>query len=448
MDFNRPWGTDGGNGISGRAGGRWIEMNINELVIYRNLEHQELFEEVASLMGYAARRDKADAFHCGGSLVELAVNYGFEGNLWHCFLAFCLANNENAYTTTCEITGAAGGSLDELAREDFGIFKALFDFDICALEPQGMWKQLACYRPSGKGSRVFNKRVRDRIVNLAVQLEESPDVVEFQRHVVEFYREFGVGKFGLNKAFRIAEKDEGQVVVIDPIINVEHVYFKDIVGYGLQKNKLIENTEAFIEGREANNVLLFGDAGTGKSSSVKAVLNEYYSRGLRIIEVYKHQFRALSDVLEQIKDRNYKFIIYMDDLSFEDYELEYKYLKAILEGGLGKRPDNVLIYATSNRRHLIREKFSDKRELDDELHNNDTVQEKLSLASRFGVTIYFGSPDKRQFETIVKALADRYHLDMPEAELFAEANKWELSHGGLSGRTAAQFITHLLGRKA
>ena len=422
-------------------------MDINELVIYRNLEHQELFEEMACLMGYASREEKPDAFHCGGRLVELAVNYGFEGNLWHCFLAFCLANNENAYTTTCEITGAAGGSLDELAREDFGIFKALFDYDILKLEPSGMWRQLSAYRPAGKGSRVFNKRIRDRIVNLAVQLEESGDVEEFQSHVSEFYREFGVGKFGLNKAFRIVEKDEGQTVLIDPIINVEHVYFKDIVGYELQKQKLIENTEAFVEGREANNVLLFGDAGTGKSSSVKAVLNEYYSRGLRIIEVYKHQFKALSDVLEQIKDRNYKFIIYMDDLSFEDNELEYKYLKAILEGGLGKRPDNVLIYATSNRRHLIREKFSDKRELDDELHNNDTVQEKLSLASRFGVTIYFGSPDKRQFETIVKALADRCHLDMPEDELYREANKWELSHGGLSGRTASQFITHLLGRQ-
>lgn len=422
-------------------------MDINELVIYRNLEHQELFEEMACLMGYASREEKPDAFHCGGRLVELAVNYGFEGNLWHCFLAFCLANNENAYTTTCEITGAAGGSLDELAREDFGFFKALFDYDILKLEPSGMWRQLSAYRPAGKGSRVFNKRIRDRIVNLAVQLEESGDVEEFQSHVSEFYREFGVGKFGLNKAFRIVEKDEGQTVLIDPIINVEHVYFKDIVGYELQKQKLIENTEAFVEGREANNVLLFGDAGTGKSSSVKAVLNEYYSRGLRIIEVYKHQFKALSDVLEQIKDRNYKFIIYMDDLSFEDYELEYKYLKAILEGGLGKRPDNVLIYATSNRRHLIREKFSDKRELDDELHNNDTVQEKLSLASRFGVTIYFGSPDKRQFETIVKALADRCHLDMPEDELYREANKWELSHGGLSGRTASQFITHLLGRQ-
>lgn len=165
-----------------------------------------------------------------------------------------------------------------------------------------------------------------------------------------------------------------------------------------------------------------------------------------MIEVYKHQFRSLSDVLEQIKDRNYKFIIYMDDLSFEEYEIEYKYLKAIIEGGLGIKPQNVLIYATSNRRHLIREKFSDKRELDDDLHNNDTVQEKLSLAARFGVTIYYGSPDKRQFQTIVKALAKRSHVDMAEEELFLKASQWELSHGGLSGRTAAQFITHLLGQ--
>ena len=117
-----------------------------------------------------------------------------------------------------------------------------------------------------------------------------------------------------------------------------------------------------------------------------------------------------------------------------------------MEGGLGKRPDNVLIYATSNRRHLIREKFSDKRELDDELHVNDTVQEKLSLVARFGVTIYYGSPDKKEFQKIVKVLADKYHVEIPEEELYLEANKWELSHGGLSGRTAAQFITHLLGK--
>ena len=193
-------------------------------------------------------------------------------------------------------------------------------------------------------------------------------------------------------------------------------------------------------------MLLFGDAGTGKSSCIKAVLNEYYDRGLRIIEVYKHQFHAITSILEQIQDRNYKFIVYMDDLSFEESELEYKYLKAIIEGGLGRKPNNVLIYATSNRRHLIREKFSDKRELDDELHVNDTVQEKLSLVARFGVTIYFGSPDKRQFQNIVKVLAGRHGIEMDLEELYQEANKWELTHGGLSGRTAAQFITYLLGK--
>ena len=422
-------------------------MNISELVIYRNLKHEDLFEDMAGLMGLGKEGQKADPFACAGELVELAVEYGFEGNLWHCFLALCLADNENAYTTTCELHGNAGGTLDMLAKNDYRIFKSLFDYDLETLEPAAMWKEIAHYRPSRQESRVFNRRIRDRIVDLAVLLEQSEDENEFQSHMAAFYGEYGVGKFGLNKAFRIIEKEEEHKVIIDPIINVEHIYFKDIVGYEMQKKKLIENTEAFISGKEANNVLLFGDAGTGKSSSVKAILNEYYGQGLRMIEVYKHQFKALSEVLEQIKDRNYKFIIYMDDLSFEEYELEYKYLKAILEGGLGKRPKNVLIYATSNRRHLIREKFSDKRELDDDLHNNDTVQEKLSLAARFGVTIYYGSPDKFQFQGIVKALAEKYHLDMPEEELLLEANKWEISHGGLSGRTASQFITHLLGRK-
>ena len=227
---------------------------------------------------------------------------------------------------------------------------------------------------------------------------------------------------------------------------MEHIELNDLVGYELQKAKLIENTEAFIEGRAANNCLLFGDSGTGKSSSIKAILNQYYDRGLRMIEVYKHQFRGLSDVLEQIKDRNYKFIIYMDDLSFEEFEIEYKYLKAVIEGGLEKKPENVLIYATSNRRHLIRENYSDKEETREDMHTSDTVQEKLSLVYRFGVTIYFGAPNKKEFQNIVKTLAERYHVEMPEEELLLEANKWELSHGGLSGRSAQQFIDYLLGK--
>jgi predicted AAA+ superfamily ATPase len=137
----------------------------------------------------------------------------------------------------------------------------------------------------------------------------------------------------------------------------------------------------------------------------------------------------------------------MDDLSFEEFEIEYKYLKAVIEGGLEKKPNNVLIYATSNRRHLVRETFKDKQDRDEELHTNDTVQEKLSLVARFGVTIYFGRPNKKEFQNIVKVLAERSDIQMSEEELYLEANRWELSHGGLSGRTAQQFIDYLLGKK-
>ena len=232
-----------------------------------------------------------------------------------------------------------------------------------------------------------------------------------------------------------------------PITNIAHVHLDDLVGYENAKKKLIDNTKAFVEGKKANNCLLFGDAGTGKSSSIKAILNQYYDQGLRMIEVYKHQFQDLNDVIAQIKNRNYKFIIYMDDLSFEEFEIEYKYLKAVIEGGLEKKPENVLIYATSNRRHLIRETFKDKQDRDEDMHTNDTVQEKLSLVARFGVTIYFGSPDKKAFQEIVRTLAIKNGISLPEEELLLEANKWELSHGGLSGRTAQQFIDYLSGQE-
>ncbi len=426
-------------------------MDINALILYRKFPCQELFEHMAYLLetigGEASSEKAAVSCTCAGQLVELAEGYGFEGNLWHCFLAFCLANHENAYSTSCEIRGDSGNTLSHLARQDFAIIRELFYKKIEELDKlvpgSSVWTELAAYTSTKGHSRIFNKRIRDRIIELAAALAQAEDAEAFQQGIAQFYKEFGVGKFGLNKAFRVEEN--GHEAKIEPIVNVEHVYLEDIIGYEPQKKKLIDNTEAFIQGRVANNVLLYGDAGTGKSSCIKAVLNKYYDQGLRIVEVYKHQFHALSSVLEQVQDRNYKFIIYMDDLSFEESELEYKYLKAIIEGGLGRKPKNVLIYATSNRRHLIREKFSDKRELDDDLHKNDTVQEKLSLVARFGVTIYFGSPEKKEFQNIVRSLAWRYHVAMPEEELLLKANQWELHHGGLSGRTAAQFITYLLG---
>lgn len=417
------------------------------------MEHEELLRDMTFLMencdsDYYNKEDMAGLlFECVNELLELAAGYGFEGNLWHNYLTFLLVNDENAYSTECEIVGEIEGSINTITLHDFEIFRELFAYDFTILEKAlgvNCLSVLMHYENVKGHGKVFNKRIRDRICELSEKLGTCENAEEFKCTMTQFYKEFGVGKFGLHKAFRIEHTEAGADIV--PITKIAHVHLDDLVGYEIAKKKLIENTEAFVKGKKANNCLLFGDAGTGKSTSIKAILNQYYDQGLRMIEVYKHQFQDLNDVIAQIKNRNYKFIIYMDDLSFEEFEIEYKYLKAVIEGGLEKKPDNILIYATSNRRHLVRETFRDKSDRDEELHTNDTVQEKLSLVARFGVTIYFGGPSKKEFQQIVKTLAEKNQIHMPEEELLLEANKWELSHGGLSGRTAQQFIDYLLGK--
>lgn len=422
-------------------------MRIDELILYRDFKHEDILTDIARLTNDDEVEDgRALVYSAANRLIELASGHGYKGNLWHAYLTYIIANNENAYSTACEIKGNVDGTINDVALHDFEIFKELFDFDITSLDKTygtDCMSFVAGYTSVDEKSKMFNKRIRDRIIELCEQLSQSVSISDFKDKVTQFYKEFGVGKFGLHKAFRIDHDEEG--VKILPITNITHVYLEDLVGYESAKKKLIDNTEAFLAGKPCNNCLLFGDAGTGKSSSIKGILNRYFEEGLRIIEVYKHQFKDLNEVIAQIKNRNYRFIIYMDDLSFEDFEIEYKYLKAVIEGGLEKKPDNILIYATSNRRHLVRERVSDKDDRDDELHTNDTVQEKLSLAARFGVSIFFTRPDKKEFNNIVKTLATRYNVVMDEEELLLEANKWELSHGGLSGRTAQQFIDHLLG---
>ena len=428
-------------------------MRTKELMLYKHMEHEELLRDMTFLMEncdseYYNKEDMAGLlFECVNELLELAAGYGFEGNLWHNYLTFLLVNDENAYSTECEIVGEIEGSINTITLHAFEIFRELFAYDVTILEKAlgvNCLSVLMHYENVKGHGKAFNKRIRDRICELSEKLGTCENAEEFKCTMTQFYKEFGVGKFGLHKAFRIEHTEAGADIV--PITKIAHVHLDDLVGYEIAKKKLIENTEAFVKGKKANNCLLFGDAGTGKSTSIKAILNQYYDQGLRMIEVYKHQFQDLNDVIAQIKNRNYKFIIYMDDLSFEEFEIEYKYLKAVIEGGLEKKPDNILIYATSNRRHLVRETFRDKSDRDEELHTNDTVQEKLSLVARFGVTIYFGGPSKKEFQQIVKTLAQKNQINMPEEELLLEANKWELSHGGLSGRTAQQFIDYLLGK--
>ena len=425
-------------------------MREEELIIYKEPENETILRDMVWLMDHYRSGDGRSRplfYDCMHGLLEMAALHGFSGNLWHCYLTNLLVNNENSYSVACEMRGEVEGSINQLVLHDIAIYKELFDFDFTAMMDVLKAPEFGIvidYESPIRSSRVYSTKIRDRISRLAEQFAASESALEMKAVLTQFYMEYGVGKFGLHKAFRVVHMDSG--AQIEPIRNISHVQLDDLIGYEIPKKKLTDNTDAFVAGRKANNCLLFGDAGTGKSTSIKAIANEYYDKGLRIIEIYKHQFKDLNDVVAQVKNRNYKFIIYMDDLSFEEFETEYKYLKAVIEGGLEKKPNNVLIYATSNRRHLVRENYEDKEGRREDMHASDTVQEKLSLVYRFGVTIFFCGPDKKQFQEIVKGLAARYGITMAEETLLAEADKWELSHGGLSGRTAQQFIDYLRGQ--
>ena len=284
------------------------------------------------------------------------------------------------------------------------------------------------------------------IKELSEKLAEAGNSSEFAETVRNYYEENGCGIYGLYRAFRL-EGEEGCMDIL-PIADSEDVILSDLVGYEDQKEALVTNTEAFLKGLPANNVLLYGDSGTGKSTSIHALIREYYSSGLRMIDLPKSDRNRLPELLPEIKKRNYKFIIFMDDLSFEEDESEYKELKAMLEGALESREENILIYATSNRRHLVREVWKDRNDIehDQDVHRSDTVEEKLSLAGRFGVTIYYGKPDYKEYMNIVTVLAKREGLDISDSELADEARKWSLRQGSTSGRTASQLIKWLKGR--
>ena len=381
-------------------------------------------------------------------ILEVATDYGFDKNLWHNYLTFYLITNENPFSLTCEKVGANDGSVNEFAKNDFKVFMNLFNYDFRPIEAAlgiNCFSLISDYKAIVKRELMYNKNVSEKVQALSLKLETAKDENEFFNYVTDFYKAYGVGMFGLNKAFRVIGGDNG--VTFTPINNMDKVMLDDLIGYEIQKKKLVENTEAFVQGRKANNALLFGDSGTGKSTSIKAIVNEYYDQGLRMIEIYKHQFKDLSNVIASIKNRNYKFIIYMDDLSFEEFEIEYKFLKAVIEGGVETKPDNILIYATSNRRHLIKETWNDRNDMESNngLHRSDTIEEKLSLVNRFGCQISYSKPSQKEFFDIVIGLARKNNVKMTDEELMAEANKWELSHGGISGRTAQQFINYCLG---
>ncbi len=430
---------------------------ISKFIIYRDSAEDTILRELGKVFKDFDAKSATDddlrtrIYAQVRRLLEVATKYGFDNNLWHNYLTFLIITDENPFSLTYEKAGVQEGTVNSFAINDFSVFKLLFDFDFSTIEKAldiNCFSVLSNYQAIAKREQIFNKNVSEKVRALSSRIEKAADGKEIFDVVAEFYKNFGVGMFGLNKAFRIETDERLSTLKFRAITNMHKVSLDDLIGYESQKKALVENTEAFVEGRGANNLLLYGDSGTGKSTSIKAIVNQYYDRGLRMIEIYKHQFDCLSRIISEIKNRNYRFIIYMDDLSFEESEIEYKYLKAIIEGGVETKPDNVLIYATSNRRHLIKETWKDRSDVtqDGDMHRSETIEEKLSLVNRFGLSIGYFKPSRREFDDMVLQLAARYpQITMDKEQIIAEAHKWEMVNGGISGRTAQQFVNHLCG---
>ncbi|MBD7910942.1 MULTISPECIES: ATP-binding protein [Clostridium] len=264
---------------------------------------------------------------------------------------------------------------------------------------------------------------------------------EYTENLIGFHKKNGTGRATAYGAFvweRFDNEEEGHLrEIIDP----DPIRLSNLIGYESQKKEIVSNTVHFLKGVPANNLLLYGSRGTGKSSTVKAILNEYYEEGLRLIEVDKKQLSDFTRIIRLLKNKKQRFIIFVDDLVFDENEDSYSALKTILEGRIENRPSNILIYATTNRRHLVQEKFSDR----DEVNSKDTMEEKLSLADRFGITISFFAPNQKEFLTIVDGIVKDRGLYIKEEELHREALKWEKWHNGRSPRSATQFVDWLEG---
>ena len=327
-------------------------------------------------------------------LIERAYELELSGNLLKKFICYKMITDENVFTLAAE---KQGEKLDETLR-----YLALKEI-----------KEL---------KKLFHINAID---------------IHLQENKTEIF----------DKVYEVFNEDRNDEEVLDTLIAFYHrqcdpIRLEDLVGCDDQKQALISNTEKFLAGKEANNALLFGDRGTGKSSAVKALLNKYFNQRLRIIELSKSDFKDFNEILKCIKHRGMKFILFLDDLSFEEFETEYKYMKALIEGGIEIKPVNVLIYATSNRRHLIRETWEERQ--GEDVHIADTRQEKLSLSDRFGLSLTFTSPNQNIYLEMVYKMAHQYHIELPENLLREKALQWELLHGGRSGRVAKQFIQTLL----
>ncbi len=370
----------------------------------------------------AAELPPREFLEAWGSFTSVLMDRGYMDSLAKCLSETALFD-ENIFSRT-----AAAGRTDTLSHTVINAVKR----DIDAI------KIISRITP---GDIIADYSFREQIKPVEETLPrwENGEVIEqfmdkdnMIREISQYHLKNGCGMFARYRAFIWRDKS------IEPVVFPDSIELSSLKGYELQRGQIIENTTAFLSGISGNNCLLYGDRGTGKSSTVKAILNKYYTEGLRMVEMPKDRLGDFPLLVDKIAGIPLKFIIFIDDLSFSEEDKSYAQLKAVLEGGLAARPDNTLIYATSNRRHLIKEVFSDRD--DDDMHRNDSIQETLSLSDRFGLSVNFSKPDKKEYLEIVKSLAEESGIEYDENKLLKNAEQWALTRGGRSPRCARQFI--------
>ena len=433
-----------------------IYESLDRLALYTDVLADEIGQGYCRLLHQAAAEDSptqfvAAAARLSGLLAEYAELELREpqGDAWQCYLVTRLREAENAFTRKAEFAGLGGLSpaLSALAAEDLTLLQQLF-----ALNAAG-WRTFA--EQQGWLEALPYLAWDDFDLSGAASGPESPAAIHEALATLEDWREavplladhchrHGTGDFARYLAFRwVRTAHSGH---LQGVAHPDPIRLEELIGDERQRRLLMQNTEHLLAGYRANNVLLCGDRGTGKSSSIKALLHRYGDRGLRLIEVAKEHLNDFPDILVKLEVRPQSFVIFVDDLSFEPHETDYKALKAILEGSVAAQPRNVVIYATSNRSHLIREDFSDRAGiLEGEVHPKETLQETFSLSDRFGIRISFVSPTQAQYLTIVAALAAQRSLPVDAAALRARAITWAQQQNGFSGRTARQFVDFLEG---
>ena len=405
-------------------------LDLHKLLVCHHLLDDKIIEDFNRLICGAG----VDKGKLAAEFIEQAEKLGLSGNIIKIYILYMLAHKNNCVSYAVESSGGKiGASLYKAFCHDIAIISK-----ILVVKPSMVLdcEFLDDYEPTTANTSLAFNALMNNLAQ-AESIEAKADVF------IDYYRTYGSGDMADYRAFRW-DSDEDELVGIK---HFEAMRLDELISYEYQKQQLRDNTLAFVEGRPANNVLLVGARGTGKSSGVKAVVNSFFDKGLRLVQLTKEQLTALPVIMERLRTySSKKFIIFLDDLSFEEFEVEYKYLKSAIEGGASAKPENVLIYATSNRRHLIKESYNNRGADDDDMHRNDTLNETISLSDRFGLIIHYLSPNQQEYLAIVDGLLRQHNIILDKEELRVKAGAWAQEHSGRSGRIAQQFVTYYLGQ--